>query len=109
MPASKVQVRRFEKPGFRAAVLLSAVLSILASNPGRAACACICVDGQNRPLCSEVTDIEPICPPKLCPDLPGSTRPLDTQRLPPSGTRDCSMEYVYNAYAQRYEWRQLCQ
>lgn len=109
MSAAKIKSRRFEKPGIRAAALLAGALSILASAPGRAACTCICVDGQNRPLCSEVTDIEPICPPRLCPSAPRSTRPLDPQLLPPDGTRSCSMEYVYNPYAQRYEWRQLCQ
>ncbi|HKJ54263.1 MAG TPA: hypothetical protein VKB27_22405 [Gammaproteobacteria bacterium] len=90
------------------ALLLAAAVSMLYTAPARAACACICVDGQNRPLCSEVTDIEPLCPPKLCPTAPPTSRPLDPPRLPPIDTRSCAMEYVYNRYAGRYEWRQLC-
>jgi hypothetical protein len=90
------------------AALLGAILYLAASTAGRAACTCICVDGLNRPLCSEVADVEPVCPPRTCPDAPRAGRPLDSLTLPPSGTRSCSMEYVYNRYAQRYEWRQLC-
>ena len=110
MNANGSPIRPPRKPAFAiCAALLGAILSGAASAPGRAACACVCVDGLNRPLCSEVTDIEPQCPPRVCPDAPRSTPPLDPGQLPPTGTRNCTMEYLYNRYAQRYEWRQVCE
>ncbi len=87
--------------------MLLAVLASLASFAAVADCTCICVDGLNRPLCSQVTDIEPVCPPKVCPDAPAA-KPLEPYRLPPFDARSCSMEYFYNKYAERYEWRQIC-
>jgi hypothetical protein len=111
MPAVSRQTRRCGKPrrvADRAAILLAAAVSMAGAVPARAACTCICIDGLNRPLCSEVTDVEPICPPKPCPDAPQTVRPLDPPRLPPAGKRSCAMEYVYNRYAGRYEWRQIC-
>lgn len=80
----------------------------LGGGTARADCTCVCVDGLNRPLCSDSRDAVPVCPPRVCPDTPRSTRPLDTPGLPPTGTESCSMQYVYNKYARRYEWRRLC-
>ena len=89
-------------------VLMLAVLA--AGNPGavKADCACVCVDGLNRPLCSDSRDAIPVCPPRVCPRYPQTTRPLESLRLPPVGTESCSRQYVYNKYSRRYEWRQLC-
>jgi hypothetical protein len=110
MSANSRRLRRFRTSrSDTIAALVGAIIFGAGSVPVRAACTCICVDGLNRPLCSEVTDVEPVCPPRLCPDAPRATPPLDLQRLPPTGTRSCAMEYVYNPYARRYEWRQLCQ
>jgi hypothetical protein len=100
--------RRRKRAAGTIAALAAAIVFAAASAPARAACACICVDGLNRPLCSEVTDVEPVCPPRVCPDAPRSTPQPAPQQLPPTGTQSCTMEYVYNRYAQRYEWRQLC-
>lgn len=111
MPAEIPRPRWYRKPGRAAnpaAVVLAAAAAMLGAAPAQAACACICVDGRNQPLCSEVTDVEPVCPPKPCPDAPQTVRPLEPPKLPPTGTRSCTMEYVYNRYAGRYEWRQLC-
>ena len=83
-------------------------LSLLAAGPLHADCACVCIDGRNRPLCSSVTEIEPLCPPRFCPDQPRRVRPLDSPALPPAGARTCEMQYVYNRHTLRYEWRRLC-
>ncbi len=85
-----------------------ATLFMLISNNSHAACSCICVNGLNRPLCSSVSDLKPLCPPKVCPRVPPITRPLDQSRLPPVGTSICSSKYIYNKYNQRYEWRLFC-
>lgn len=90
------------------AALLLAVLGTLPSFDGRAACTCICVDGLNRPLCSQVTDIEPVCPPRVCSEAPAA-KPLEPYDLPPFDAPACSMKYLYNKYAGRYEWRQVCE
>lgn len=89
------------------AAMLLAVIAALSTATGRADCSCICIDGLNRPLCSQVTDIEPVCPPKVCADAP-ATKPLEPYRLPPFDEQSCSMKYLYNKYAGRYEWRQVC-
>ncbi len=86
---------------------LLALLALLASGAGRADCNCICVDGLNRPLCSQVSDVLPLCPPRVCPLAPAAGA-LQPPQLPPFDARSCSMEYLYNNYAARYEWRQLC-
>ncbi len=88
--------------------MLLGLFASLSSSAVLADCTCVCVDGLNRPLCSEVTDIEPVCPPKVCPDAPAA-KPLEPYRLPPFDARNCSMKYLYNKYAERYEWRQVCQ
>ena len=76
-------VNRRAPPARSAIVLLVAMAALAPVLPARAACTCICVGGQNRPLCSEVTDIEPLCPPKVCLRAPQSTRPLDGVRIQP--------------------------
>jgi hypothetical protein len=94
-------------PGVKLALLL--LVSFAAgSGAVRADCACVCVDGMNRPLCSDSRDVVPVCPPRVCADEPRTTRPLDAPALPPTGTEACSMQYLYNKYTRRYEWRQLC-
>ena len=93
--------------GFKAAFLL--LFSVGAGNQElRADCACVCVDGLNRPLCSDSREAPPVCPPRVCPDMPRTSRPLDAPALPPQGVEACSMQYVYNKYTRRYEWRRLC-
>ena len=91
---------------FRSALLLLAFAA--GGEDLRADCACVCVDGLNRPLCSDSRDPLPVCPPRVCPDTPRTSRPLDAPGLPPPGTEACSMQYVYNKYTRRYEWRRLC-
>jgi hypothetical protein len=91
------------------ACFLVAAVSVTNSGNSHAACTCICVDGLNRPLCANLDDRKPLCPPKLCPREPSQTRPLDQPAIPPTGTKSCSREYIYNRYAQRYQWWQFCQ
>jgi hypothetical protein len=90
--------------------IAASLLILLGSSAAglRADCTCVCVDGLNRPLCSDSRDSVPVCPPRMCPDDSLTTRPRDELRLPPTGTQSCSMQYVYNRYSRRYEWRQLC-
>ncbi|HUV21525.1 MAG TPA: hypothetical protein VMZ32_07055, partial [Gammaproteobacteria bacterium] len=91
------------------AALLVAAVSVTHSDNSRAGCTCICVDGLNRPLCASLEERKPLCPPRVCPREPSQTRPLDQPGIPPTGATPCSREYIYNRYAQRYEWWQVCQ
>lgn len=71
-------------------------------------CVCVCMNGENQPLCSSTLDIPPVCPPKICPIEPPSIEPIQPPSIPPIGTQNCWMEQVFNEYTQQYEWRQVC-
>jgi len=73
-----------------------------------ASCTCVCMNGENQPLCTSTLDIAPICPPKICPIEPPSIEPIQAPRIPPIGTTDCRMEQVYNQNTNRYEWVEVC-
>jgi len=86
-------------------VILAGVL--LTSNVN-ADCRCVCVNGEVVPLCDSTLDIEPICPPRICPQAPPSIEPISPPSIPPIGTEDCRMEQVYNEDTGRYEWKKIC-
>ena len=73
-----------------------------------AACQCVCMNGQNVPLCTSSIDLRPICPPKICPITPPSVQPIQPPVVPPIGTTNCRQEQVFNAYTGRYEWQTVC-
>ncbi len=77
--------------------------------PAESRCQCSCVNGQVVALCESTLDIEPICPPRVCPIVTPSVRPIDPPRVPPIGTKNCSSEQVYNSATGRYEWQEVCQ
>ena len=91
-------------------LLMAVCVGFLIATTAEAACNCVCVNGLNRPLCSSISDIKPVCPPRVCPQAPQSISPIDTPQLrPPTGTQSCASDYIYNRYTQRYEWRQVCE
>ncbi len=83
--------------------------SLLFATQAVAACRCMCIDGEVRPICSSSIDLPPICAPRICPIKPPSVEPINPPRVPPIGTKKCTMKQVYNEYTQRYEWKQLCE
>lgn len=83
-------------------------LMALFTSASDAKCVCSCVNGQVVPLCDNALDIEPICPPRICPFTPPSVEPINPPRVPPIGTQTCTMKQVYNEWTKRYEWRQVC-
>lgn len=83
-------------------------LLVLGSTELRAGCTCVCVDGVNRPLCASITDRKPLCPPRVCPREPYTTRPLDQPGLETGDPRNCERKLVRNKYSGRYEWWKLC-
>ena len=90
-------------------LVLSIILVGLATvTTGYPDCICTCVNGENVALCSDSFDIEPICPPKICPiDVP-SVSPIERPMIPPIGTDKCSYERVQNPKTGRYEWKTIC-
>lgn len=74
----------------------------------QASCECRCVGGSMQALCSSSLDIPPICPATICEIPPASIAPIQTPRIPPIGTSECSQRQVLNPATHRYEWRSLC-
>ena len=75
--------------------------------PGRAACQCLCVNGEVEAICSSSLDVQPVCAPRVCPIVPPSVRPIDPPRVPPVGASRCRSEQVWNG--EKYVWVEICQ
>lgn len=73
-----------------------------------AACSCECVNGQVQAICDNAMDMQPICPPRLCPMTTPDLAPLQMPSLPPLGTSKCQQEQVYNSMTGRYEYKEIC-
>lgn len=84
-------------------IALSALSSTAAAD-----CYCTCVGGQNRPICTNATELPPLCPPKVCPIEPPSVPPIFGPRIPPIGTKVCGPQMVWDANYGRYVWKQVC-
>lgn len=91
-----------------ALISIFAVLEFSSMQRAYAECVCTCVNGQQKAVCSNALDIQPICPPRICPIVPPSIPPIQAPTIPPIGTTDCEMKQVYNEYARKYEWKQIC-
>jgi|GEM_PF-1643183 len=90
------------------AAAAAASLALLAAGPAAAECACRCVGGEVRAICSNPLELAPICPPAACPPAPPELRPLAPPRIPPPGTEACAERQVLNPWTGRWEWRTLC-
>ena len=73
-----------------------------------AGCRCVCIDGENQPICDDAYELRPICPPRLCPQEPPALKPLTPPRLPPLGTETCDTKYVYDDDLGEYVWKEVC-
>lgn len=72
-------------------------------------CACRCVNGEVRPICTNSLDIPPICAPTICPIVPPAITPIQTPQIPPIGTSACRQVQVLDPYTGQYRWRTICQ
>ena len=90
-------------------IILAAAFVVCLSFEAAAKCECRCVDGQNRPVCDSSMDLEPLCPPRLCPLVPPVIRPIEEPRLPPLGWSSCSQKQVLNPATNQYEWQKVCE
>jgi hypothetical protein len=87
---------------------LAAAFALFLTVESRASCVCRCVDGETQPLCSSAIDLPPICPLAVCSIVPPGVAPVQSPRIPPIGTSDCSLRQVLNPATNRYEWRSIC-
>lgn len=90
--------------------LALALAALLAALPGAAPadCACRCVGGAMRAVCSDAVELAPLCPPAICPLAPPSVRPVESPMIAPVGASDCRPRQVLDPVSLRYEWRTLC-
>jgi hypothetical protein len=84
------------------------LMCLFTSGIAWAECSCVCMNGENQPLCTNTLEIAPICPPVICPIENLSIAPIASPDVPPVGTQECKMEQVYNEHSQQYEWIQVC-
>lgn len=84
------------------------MLSVFGVVDVHAGCQCVCMNGNVEAVCSSTLDIKPICPPRVCPIVTPSIKPLPSLKIPPLGTSHCSHEQVYNKSTHRYEWNEVC-
>ena len=87
---------------------LIAGLALFVSADAMAVCQCACVGGQMQAICTNALDLEPICPPTICPIVPAAIQPIQPLTLPPLGASRCEQEQVYNEYTDEYEWQTIC-
>lgn len=110
--------QRYALPGpsrapraMRAALLAAAVLVALAALSGAAgaACVCRCLGGKAQAVCSNSTDIPPLCSSTVCPMSPPRVSPMDAAKPKPMVKPGCKIRQVYNPDTGRHEWGQICQ
>ena len=109
----KWRLRSWRKLLIKVPIMSRAVLAFLIimfgiNTQSFARCSCECVGGNVVPICQNATDLQPICPARICPLTPPSISPLQNPSLPPLGTSNCQQQQVLNPATGRYEWRNLC-
>lgn len=90
-------------------ILLLPLWLLLAATPAKASCECACVDGIMRPVCTQSTDVEPICHPRVCAVVPPSIAPIQVDPVPPPNSEECEQHQVYDELSEEYVWRTLCE
>lgn len=78
-------------------------------SPAEAQCGCYCVDGVVQAVCTNTTDVEPVCHPRVCPVQSPSIAPIQVPEVPQPNASYCRQHYVYDELTAQYEWRQLCE
>jgi hypothetical protein len=91
-----------------ATLLLAAGVLAAAAGPADAACACRCVNGKAKAVCSSGTDIPPLCNNTRCPLSTPKPSPLDVSKPKPPVMPGCKVQQVYNPQTGKHEWGQLC-
>lgn len=83
---------------------------VLASFPllSEASCVCRCVNGQVQAMCTNATEVPPVCGPEVCPVTPPTIEPIAAPQLRPLGTSECHEAQVLNPYSHQYEWKRVC-
>lgn len=89
------------------ALISFAVLALL-SGPASAGCSCNCVNGHVQALCSSSLDIQPICPPRICPLDAPAIAPIQAPVIPPIGTSSCRQARVLNTFTGQYQFQTVC-
>lgn len=93
----------------RVVMILVAMLGVgFTVLPVQARCACRCVNGEVKALCTSTLDVPPVCAPQVCPIVPPSIAPIAPLQLPPLGTTECEMGQVFNPRTRQYAWQRVC-
>lgn len=86
----------------------SFAVALAAASPAVAGCACLCQDGQNRPVCDAPAAIRPVCAPRACATGQPVIRSLPSRRIRPLGQAQCALTRVYDEASGNFEWVRLC-
>lgn len=88
-------------------VIIAALIGIALPQTAWAGCTCQCVDGEMQPLCDSTIDLEPICPPAVCPIASPSIAPIQPPTLPPLGTSSCRQARLCDNFG-NCRWQEVC-
>lgn len=91
----------------RGSMILCGLLWVATAKPAGAACNCLCVNGRMQAVCERVTEIQPVCPLRLCPSRRAEMAPLGPLVVPPLGTSKCRQAWVCDSQ-RRCSWQPLC-
>ncbi|MEX2650369.1 MAG: hypothetical protein WD673_15280 [Alphaproteobacteria bacterium] len=81
---------------------------LVAADPARADCTCVCMNGTNQPLCTNTLEVAPYCPPIICPfDSPNATSGT-AHRTEKFGATNCYPQLVFDSWTNQYAWQQVC-
>jgi hypothetical protein len=89
-------------------ILGALIAPIAIASIASAACVCRCVDGRMQALCGSALDVEPVCPPAICPPPLLSVQPIPHLVVPPVGTSACREAQIFDERSGRYVWRTVC-
>lgn len=89
-------------------IAVLALGSILANGGASANCICRCVNGVSQPVCTSGYDVEPSCPPRLCPVPPRPPAQVEAVPVFPEKTRFCEFKQVLNERTGQYERKKVC-
>lgn len=89
-----------------AMALLPAALA--AATPAAAACVCLCQEGRSQPVCDDIADAPPVCPPRACTVEQPLAGPAPEGRIRPLGRASCALTRVYDGASGDFQWIRLC-
>ena len=105
-----MHIREVKKKKLFCFLVLVIFFLIIGSKSSFSQCSCQCISGRVQPVCSEVNEMVPICPPKVCMaarlkvPTPKNFAPPRLKIMP----SNCQQRIVKNPNTNQFIWRTVC-